>query len=180
MGWWRNSSHFTSYILHSLSTVTSNLILHSTHTKPTTSTHFTHCATFMTITPTHCHSSLTFPTHPLLPCTITTALSATSPNHTSHLLHTHHGHAQLQLLHAHSFLYSHHTLLPVPPHLSQWHSIQFKLVVTGMSSIVDHGSSQRNDTLDRIPTLLEWKWECVQVTQDTTLELTATEHTTNY
>ena len=104
MGRWRNSSHFTSYILHSLSTVTSNLILNSTHTKPTTSTPFTHCATSMTLTPTHCQSSPTFPTHPLLLCTITTALSATSPNHTSHLLHTHHGHAQLQLLHAHSLI----------------------------------------------------------------------------
>ena len=119
MGWWRNSSHFSSYILHSLSTVTSNLILHSTHNKATTSTPFTHFATSATLTPTHCHSSPTFPTHPLLhyhyncpqchfpkphltlaphpswPCTITTTPRSVS------------------------FLYSYHTLLPIPPHLSQ-------------------------------------------------------------
>ena len=51
------------------------------------------------------------------------------------------------------------TLTPHPPHLSQWHSVQFKLVVTSMSSTEDHGRSQRKDTLDPIPTSLEWKWD---------------------
>ena len=46
---------------------------------------------------------------------------------------------------------------PLSPHLSQWHSVQFKLVVTSMSSTEDHGRSQRKDTLDPIPASLEWK-----------------------
>ena len=49
------------------------------------------------------------------------------------------------------------SLTPHPPHLSQWHSVQFKLIVTSMSSTEDHGRSQRKDTLDPIPTSLKWK-----------------------
>ena len=57
--------------------------------------------------------------------------------------------------------HAYHTALPTPhtPHLSYWYSVQFKLVVTGMSSTGDHGRSKRKDALDPIPTSLEWKWE---------------------
>ena len=46
------------------------------------------------------------------------------------------------------------SLTPHPPHLTQWHSVQFKLIVTCMSSTEDHGRNQRKDTLDPIPTSL--------------------------